>query len=262
MRARVGSPSSFPRPSLTTRRRPTRRREHGVHRTRPAGQHLCRRSRRRSGSSSSFESASKTRAAATGCTMELTRRALLHTTAVLGTTAVAGCGVAPQIESDGNVLFAAPLSTIPVVGTISSFSVRRIYCVGRNYAAHAREMGSDPTREPPFFFQKPRDAVQLVARGRDDRPSLPADDEELPLRSGARRGAGQGRRRTSRSSARLDAGLRLRRRPRHDAPRSAAHDGRSAEAVGAGQGVRQVRGDHAPAPGGRRPATSPRARSG
>jgi 2-keto-4-pentenoate hydratase/2-oxohepta-3-ene-1,7-dioic acid hydratase in catechol pathway len=43
--------------------------------------------------------------------------------------------------------------------------VRRIYCIGRNYAAHAREMGSDPTREPPFFFQKPTDAVQNVPPG-------------------------------------------------------------------------------------------------
>jgi len=43
--------------------------------------------------------------------------------------------------------------------------VRRIYCIGRNYAAHAREMGSDPTREPPFFFQKPTDAVQVVMPG-------------------------------------------------------------------------------------------------
>ena len=40
--------------------------------------------------------------------------------------------------------------------------MRRIYCIGRNYAAHAREMGSDPNREPPFFFQKPTDAIQLV----------------------------------------------------------------------------------------------------
>jgi 2-keto-4-pentenoate hydratase/2-oxohepta-3-ene-1,7-dioic acid hydratase in catechol pathway len=40
-----------------------------------------------------------------------------------------------------------------------------IYCIGRNYAAHAREMGSDPNREPPFFFQKPSDAVQLVPPG-------------------------------------------------------------------------------------------------
>src|SRR4051794_40335368 len=54
---------------------------------------------------------------------------------------------------------------IPVAGTGELFPVRRIYCIGRNYAAHAREMGSDPNREPPFFFQKPSDAIQLVPPG-------------------------------------------------------------------------------------------------
>lgn len=54
---------------------------------------------------------------------------------------------------------------IPVAGSEDVFPVRRIYCVGRNYAAHAREMGSDPTREPPFFFCKPADAVLPVAPG-------------------------------------------------------------------------------------------------
>lgn len=48
---------------------------------------------------------------------------------------------------------------IPVIDSTSVFPVRRIYCVGRNYAEHAREMGVDPNREPPFFFSKPRDAV-------------------------------------------------------------------------------------------------------
>ena len=48
---------------------------------------------------------------------------------------------------------------IPVVGSESVFPVRRIWCVGRNYADHAREMGHDPNREPPFFFQKPTDAI-------------------------------------------------------------------------------------------------------
>ena len=43
-----------------------------------------------------------------------------------------------------------------------SFPVRRIYCIGRNYAEHAREMGADPKTEPPFFFQKPADAAQPV----------------------------------------------------------------------------------------------------
>jgi fumarylpyruvate hydrolase len=49
---------------------------------------------------------------------------------------------------------------IPVFGTVKRFPVRRVYCIGRNYAAHAREMGGDPEREPPFFFMKPGDAVQ------------------------------------------------------------------------------------------------------
>ena len=55
--------------------------------------------------------------------------------------------------------------TIAIAGTADVFPVRRIYCIGRNYAAHAREMGADPTREPPFFFQKPSDAIQNVAPG-------------------------------------------------------------------------------------------------
>lgn len=50
------------------------------------------------------------------------------------------------------------VSAVPVVGG-GEFPVRRIYCVGRNYAAHAREMGHDPNREPPFFFMKPADAI-------------------------------------------------------------------------------------------------------
>lgn len=49
--------------------------------------------------------------------------------------------------------------SIPVVGQKGRFPVHRIYCVGRNYAAHAREMGKDPDKEPPFFFTKPADAV-------------------------------------------------------------------------------------------------------
>lgn len=48
---------------------------------------------------------------------------------------------------------------ISIVGSDTLFPVHRIYCVGRNYAAHAREMGANPDREPPFFFTKPADAV-------------------------------------------------------------------------------------------------------
>jgi fumarylpyruvate hydrolase len=58
----------------------------------------------------------------------------------------------------------APVA-VPVAGSDDSFAVRRVYCVGRNYAAHAREMGFDPDREPPFFFCKPADAVVPVAYG-------------------------------------------------------------------------------------------------
>ncbi len=47
-----------------------------------------------------------------------------------------------------------PVVALPVLGTDEVFPVRRVYCIGRNYADHAREMGHDPDREPPFFFQK------------------------------------------------------------------------------------------------------------
>jgi len=51
---------------------------------------------------------------------------------------------------------------LPIAGTTDLFPVRRVYCVGRNYAAHAREMGFDPDREPPFFFCKPNDDASIV----------------------------------------------------------------------------------------------------
>ena len=50
-------------------------------------------------------------------------------------------------------------ASVAMAGEHERFPVRRIFCVGRNYAAHAREMGKDPDREPPFFFTKPADAV-------------------------------------------------------------------------------------------------------
>lgn len=57
------------------------------------------------------------------------------------------------------VISPPPLPSVAVHGETSRFPVRRIFCVGRNYEAHAREMGKDPTREAPFFFTKPADAV-------------------------------------------------------------------------------------------------------
>jgi 2-keto-4-pentenoate hydratase/2-oxohepta-3-ene-1,7-dioic acid hydratase in catechol pathway len=95
--------------------------------------------------------------------MDQQRRNLLKTSAAVGAIALAGAEPASAQRSE--VLFAHEGSFIPVLGTSQTFQVRRIYCVGRNYAAHSREMGSDPTREPPFFFQKPTDAIQLVPDG-------------------------------------------------------------------------------------------------
>lgn len=57
------------------------------------------------------------------------------------------------------VIAAPAIPSLPVVGDSKRFPVNRIYCVGRNYADHAREMGHDPDREPPFFFMKPATAI-------------------------------------------------------------------------------------------------------
>ena len=54
------------------------------------------------------------------------------------------------------------IPSVPVAGNTSRFPVRHIYCVGRNYAEHAKEMGGDATKEPPFFFTKPADAIVPV----------------------------------------------------------------------------------------------------
>lgn len=59
----------------------------------------------------------------------------------------------------GHVFEPAPIPTLAVAGSDDRIPVRRIFCIGRNYAAHAREMGKDPDRDPPFFFLKPADAV-------------------------------------------------------------------------------------------------------
>jgi fumarylpyruvate hydrolase len=65
------------------------------------------------------------------------------------------------------------VAALHIAGTDERFPVRRVYCVGRNYAGHAREMGSDPDREPPFFFCKPGDASGVV-------PVAPGTVAELP----------------------------------------------------------------------------------
>ncbi len=98
--------------------------------------------------------------------MAASRRQFLNAGAAVGAATVAACASPGAVQATGPKLaFATQSVTVPVVGRDERFPVRRIYCVGRNYAAHAREMGSDPTREPPFFFQKPTDAIQLAPAG-------------------------------------------------------------------------------------------------
>jgi fumarylpyruvate hydrolase len=77
-----------------------------------------------------------------------------------------------------SLVIAAPAPiTIPVAGG-GSFPVRRIYCVGRNYEEHAKEMGFTG-REPPFFFMKPADAIVNVAEGTIDESPYPAGTSNL-----------------------------------------------------------------------------------
>ncbi len=66
------------------------------------------------------------------------------------------------------------MPSLPVTGRDEVIPIRRIYCVGRNYAAHAVEMGSDPDREPPFFFAKPADAI-VAGGGKIPYPPLTED---------------------------------------------------------------------------------------
>ena len=63
------------------------------------------------------------------------------------------------------VITPAPHPAVLIANSSDLFPVHRIYCVGRNYAAHAREMGGNPEREPPFFFCKPADAIVPAAAG-------------------------------------------------------------------------------------------------
>ena len=93
------------------------------------------------------------------------RRHFFQGTALASAGAVSACALPVNAQPQLRTPFKVQSVHIPIVGSHEVFPVRRIYCIGRNYAAHAREMGSDPTREPPFFFQKPTDAIQLVPAG-------------------------------------------------------------------------------------------------
>jgi 2-keto-4-pentenoate hydratase/2-oxohepta-3-ene-1,7-dioic acid hydratase in catechol pathway len=94
--------------------------------------------------------------------MEHSRRDIMT---IAGGLSLAAATSAQAQTTQPQAIFPVARTVIPIVGSNDVFPVRRIYCIGRNYAAHAREMGSDPTREPPFFFQKPTDAIQNVKVG-------------------------------------------------------------------------------------------------
>ncbi len=189
------------------------------------------------------------------------RRSMIETSATLGLGALAGCALPGTAAQAPKTPFAVTDTFIPIVGSDLQFPVRRIYCIGRNYAAHAREMGSDPTREPPFFFQKPTDAIQNVAPGTvadHPYPTLTKNYHyEVELVAALRQGRAQ---HPGVAGARLRVCLHD--RTGHDAPRPAARDGRREEAVGDRQELRPLGGARAAAPGVEQRATSTRARSG
>ena len=140
------------------------------------------------------------------------------------------------------VIETPPVVALPVAGTDAKFPVRRVYCIGRNYAAHAIEMGHDPDREPPFFFQK--NPNNLDPSGEFPYPPHTSDvhheaEVAVMLKSGGTNIRG-----------RPGAGpcLRLCAVARHDPPRPAGRDEEDGPPVGNRQGVRTL--------GPRRPGAS------
>ena len=101
------------------------------------------------------------------------RRKMLSSGSAAAVAALAGCATSGAQTSAGGsrTVFAVAQPMLPIAGTSEMFPVRRIYCIGRNYAAHAREMGSDPNREPPADVWAP-----LVAH-----PASAATAAALPL---------------------------------------------------------------------------------
>ena len=130
-----------------------------------------------------------------------------------------------------------PQPTLPIKGTDKLFPIHRIYCVGRNYAEHTKEMGGD-TKDPPFFFQKNADNVVT-----DGKFPYPSADQGRAFRDRDGGGAEVGRHQHQ-GRRRDEARVRLRRRHRHDAARPAGRGQEAAAPVGSRQGVRAFRAVH------------------
>lgn len=94
--------------------------------------------------------------------------------AAAAAAALAGTARTAGAATDAFVIPAPAVPSLPVAGSARRFPVRRVYCVGRNYAAHAIEMGHDPDREDPFFFQKNPDGL-LPGGGRFPYPAATGD---------------------------------------------------------------------------------------
>jgi fumarylpyruvate hydrolase len=109
----------------------------------------------------------------------INRRTFVQTGAFAAVGGATGSVVSVSADV-GATIFSLPVISVPVVGIEQRFPVRRVYCVGRNYLEHIRELGNDE-REPPFFFAKHRDAI--VGNGSSIRyPSLTNDyQHELEL---------------------------------------------------------------------------------
>ncbi len=88
------------------------------------------------------------------------RRSLLNTSATMAVGAVAGCALPGTAAQDVKTPFTVPATYVPIVGSELMFPVRRIYCIGRNYRAHAIEMGSNPD---PSLIKNYHHEVELVA---------------------------------------------------------------------------------------------------
>jgi 2-keto-4-pentenoate hydratase/2-oxohepta-3-ene-1,7-dioic acid hydratase in catechol pathway len=88
------------------------------------------------------------------------RRYFLTGSAVVAGASVMGSTVKPAFAQEEGYIFDPPaVTSMEVVGTNDRFPIRRVFCLGRNYRAHAIESGDNPDETPPFFFIKPRDAI-------------------------------------------------------------------------------------------------------
>lgn len=105
--------------------------------------------------------------------MTTTRRTMF---AAAAAGVAAGRGLA-HADTPPQPQFARPPVTVPVIGA-APFAVRRIYCVGLNYRAHAVEVGVNPDRQPPFFFQKPTDAIQVISFGETGAHPYPPETKD------------------------------------------------------------------------------------